>query len=320
MTQSVNQEQGPYVGIDIGKEWIDVAIHGPKDVKRFKRNSRGLCALCRWLKPHHPSIIVFESTGGYEKDVLRALQQEELPAALINPRQVRQFARAMGKEAKTDAIDAATLAHFAMVRNPSLSPARTKEDEALRSLVLRRKQLVQMRGDEQRRLAQARHPWVQRHLKQSIAYLKEQIQTLETEITALLDEDKKLGHKATLLQSVKGVAQNSAACLLSDFPELGTLSPKQAAALAGLAPYNCDSGQFRGKRRVRGGRANVRRSLYMATLVAVRFNPTLRIFYQRLITAGKPPKVALTAASRKLLCILNAMLRDQTMFQPETCI
>lgn len=316
MAQSVSIEQGSYIGIDISKEWVDVAIHGKQDVKRFRRNARGLSALCRWLRPHQPSIVVFESTGGYEKEVLLALQRHHFPAAVVNPRHVRQFARAMGKEAKTDAIDAATLAHFASVRTLCITPARTKEDEALRSLVLRRKQLVQMRGDEQRRLAQARQPWVQKHLKKSVAYLKGQIQALETHITALLDQSQGLGKKAKLLQSFKGVAQNSAACLLSEFPELGTLRPKQVAALAGLAPYNCDSGRFRGKRRIRGGRANVRRSLYMATLVAVRFNPTLRIFYQRLLGAGKPPKVALTAASRKLLCILNAMLRDNCTFQP----
>jgi len=316
MAQSVSIEQGSYIGIDISKEWVDVAIHGKQDVKRFKRNARGLGALCRWLRPHRPSIVVFESTGGYEKEVFGALERHHVAAAIVNPRQVRQFARAMGKEAKTDAIDAATLAHFASVRTPLVTAARTKEHEALRCLVLRRKQLVQMRGDEQRRLAQARQPWVKKHLETSVAYLKAQIQVLETHITALLDQSQVLGKKAKLLESFKGVAKNSAACLLSELPELGTLRPKQAAALAGLAPYNCDSGRFRGKRRIRGGRSHVRRSLYMATLVAVRFNPTLRIFYQRLITAGKPPKVALTAASRKLLCILNAMLRDNCSFQP----
>jgi transposase len=258
-----------------------------------------------------PALIVLEATGGLELPLTGALAAAGLPVVVVNPRQVRDFAKATGRLAKTDALDAAVLAQFAEAVRPPLRPLPDAATQALSALLLRRRQLIAMLTAEKNRLGLAPTP-VRKGITVHIRWLDGRLADLNEELAHTIRESPVWREKDDLLQSTPGVGPVLALTLVASLPELGTLTRQQIAALVGVAPLNRDSGRFRGTRRVWGGRAHVRAALYMSALVATRFNPVIRVFYQRLCAAGKIKKVALTACMRKLLTILNAMLRHQT--------
>lgn len=299
-----------YVGIDVSKDRLDVAVVPSGKRWQVPNTEAGLLDLGEQLGTVEPALVVLEATGGLEVGVARHLVERGLPVRVLNPRQVRDFGRATGKLAKTDAIDALLLARFAQRVEPEVRPLPDELTVALGALVTRRRQLLEMLVAEQNRLRQAPRK-VQRDLRAHIAWLKRRLGALDDEIGTTLQQSPVWEELGEVLQSVPGVGEVLTMTLLADLPELGSLDRKQVAALAGVAPFNRDSGMLRGKRMVWGGRASVRAALYMATLVASRHNPVIRAFYQRLLAAGKPKKVALVACMRKLLTILNAMVKHK---------
>lgn len=292
-----------FVGVDVSKATLDLALLDGIS-QSFSNDESGWEGILELLQPLNPSCIILEGTGGYEKGIFRVLTVSNLPVVRVNPRQVREFARSLGILAKTDKLDAQVLARYARVTEPEIRPV--LEDETLRSLVTRRNQLVAMRTQETNRLKQNPLPTIEADIQ---AHLKE-LETRIVTFTRRIAEELARFSASELLQEIKGVSIITTATLLAELPELGKLNRKQIAALAGLAPFNRDSGSFRGKRKVWGGRATVRSALYMATLSAIRFNDKLSAFYQRLRKAGKVFKVAITACMRKLLTILNATVRE----------
>ena len=298
-----------FVGIDVSKEQLDVAFRPSGEPFRVTNDETGFAILRERLKQERPTLIVLEATGGYQAALVAALAVEALPTAVVNPRQVRDFAKALGKLAKTDAIDAAVLAHFAEVVRPEPKPLTDEETVTLHALVVRRRQLVEMITAEGNRLAQstrAVRPSIQTH----IDWLRQRLAELNQDIDGAIRRSPLWREKEDLLRSVPGVGRVLSTTLLCELPELGRLNRKEVAALAGIAPINRDSGTYRGKRTIWGGRSGVRSPLYMAALAATRYNPTIRRFYVRLVGAGKAKKVALVACMRKLLVILNAMVRS----------
>ena len=301
------------VGIDIAKLSFDAAWGVTADVRTFPNDDAGHEALITALAGQTVELIAMEATGGLERDLACALQAAGFAVAVVNPRQARDFARAMGYLAKTDRIDARALAALAqvLVRHPErdkfVKALPTAEQQALQALVARRRQLVTMLVAERQRLAIS-HKAARASIEALIKAIRQQLDTVEAQLASHID-----GHHAALarqLASVRGIGPATIATLIADVPELGALSRREIAALIGLAPFNRDSGQMRGKRSIFGGRAEVRRTLYMATLAAIRFNRVIRLFYDRLVAAGKPKKVAIVACMRKLLTILNAMVRS----------
>lgn len=303
-----------FVGIDVAQAHLDVAVRPSAERWRLDHDASGIALLVERLRALAPDLVVMESTGGMELALAGELRAAEVPVAVVNPRQVREFARATGKLAKTDTLDAQVLAHFAEAVRPALRPLPDARSQELRSLVMRRRQLVEMRTAEQHRLRTA-FPRVRVQLQVHIRWLQAQLQELDKDLGGLLRSHPRWRVQEELLRSVPGVGPILTGILIAFLAELGTLNRKEIAALVGVAPLNRDSGIFRGRRSVWGGRAPVRAALYMATLVATRCNPTIRAFYQRLCAAGKPKKVALTACMRKLLTILNAMLAHHTPWQ-----
>jgi transposase len=304
-----------YVGLDVSKAHIDVAVSPTPSRTRVTNDEGGLTALVQHLRPLGPALIVLEATGGYETAVASALALAALPVAIVNPRQVRDFAKAIGRLAKTDAIDAEVLALFAARVRPDPRPLPDAAHQALTALVVRRRQLVDMLTAERNRLGLA-HGTVRRDLRAHIRWLERRLRDTDGDLTTMIHDSPLWRAQDNLLRSVPGIGRVTAAVLLADLPELGHLSRRQLAALVGVAPLNRDSGRRRGPRTTWGGRAAIRGPLYMATLVATRCNPVLRAFYRRLRTAGKPPRVALVAAMRKLLTILNAMVKAQRPWNP----
>lgn len=304
-----------YVGLDVSKAHIDVAVHPLNTRERVSNDDRGLTALVQHLHTVAPALIVLEATGGYETPVASALALAALPVAIVNPRQVRDFAKALGRLAKTDAIDAEVLACFAERVRPDPRPLPDAAHQALTALVVRRRQLVDMLTAERNRLALA-HGTVRRNLRAHIRWLERRLHDTDGDLTTMIHDSPLWRAQDNLLRSVPGIGRVTAAVLLAELPELGHLSRRQLAALVGVAPLNRDSGRRRGPRTTWGGRASIRGPLYMATLVATRCNPVLRVFYRRLRTAGKPPRVALVAAMRKLLTILNAIVKAQRPWSP----
>jgi transposase len=299
-----------FVGIDVAKDSVEVHVRPQKLRFSCGTDAAGLAELVRRVLPLAPVIVAMEASGGYEAVVAASLAEAGLAVAIVNPRQVRQFAGAIGRLAKTDAIDAAVIAHFAEAVRPQ---PRTLPDEIaarLRELLARRRQLVVMINAERQRLARAGERITQRSIRTVLGALEKDRERLDREIDKLIGGSPLWRAKEDLLKSVPGIGNIVARTLLVELPELGSIDRHQVAARAGGAPINRDSGRFHGRRKVRGGRVEVRAPLYMACLVAIRHNPTLRGFYQRLRAAGKPPKLALVAAMRKLLTLLNAMLRD----------
>ncbi len=303
-----------FAGIDVRKTALDVALR-PGDAWRSPNDEAGLAELVARLQPLAPQLIVLEATGGLERLVVAALALAGRPVAVVNPRQVRDFAKASGRLAKTDALDAAVLAHFAEALRPEPRPLPDAASQALAALVERRHQLVGLLTAEQNRSRQAL-PAVRPHLAAHIAWLEQALRQLDGELDEHLHASPLWRERDQLLRSVPGVGPTVALTLVADLPELGQGSAKRVAALVGLAPLNRDSGAWRGSRAIWGGRRQVRAVLSMAALVGVRHNPVLRAFYAALLARGKPKKVALVACMHKLLTILHAVLRDHTPWQP----
>jgi transposase len=296
------------VGVDIGKQWLDVSVEGTH--RRFAHDAAGYRALIAWLQPQAPSLIAVEASGVYEQMATAALQAAGLSVARINPRQVRDFAKASGKLAKTDRIDAQMLAAYAQALRPPATAVMTPEQVELSALVTRRRQVMDIYAEEQLRLRATLHAAMREDIQSHLGLLKERIDRLNHAIAALIKTVPTMAAAYQQLIAVAGIGPVTAAVLIAELPELGRLGPAQIAALVGVAPMNHDSGAMRGHRHIRGGRKSVRCVLYMATISALRCNAAIRPFYQRLRDKGKPAKVAITAAMRKLLIHLNAILRD----------
>ena len=301
-----------FIGIDVSKAHLDVCVRPLGEERRYSNDARGIAELVARLGELSPSLVVLEATGGYEAAVAAELALVTA-TAVVNPKQVRDFAKAVGRLAKTDSLDAAVLAHFAEAVRPEPRTLPDEQTRELTDLVQRRRQLVDMIVAETNREPMA-HPTVRKRIKRHITWLRKELESIEDDLDNAVKRSAAWRANEDLLRSVKGIGPVSTRTLLARLPELGRLSRQQIAALAGLAPINNDSGNHRGKRSIRGGRADVRTVMYMATMSAVRFNATLRTFYQRLLHAGKPKKVALVAAARKLLTILNAIMRDRRPF------
>ena len=302
------------VGIDVSKARLDIACLpvSTAAVSHFDNDPKGHAALIASLKGIVPRLIVVEATGGYQRALVAALATAGLPVVVVNPRQVRDFARAMGILAKTDAIDAAVLAQFGASLNPELRPLPDAQATALTDLLTRRRQLIELRTAESNRLGQTCAPKVKASIRAVLTVIKKQLDAMDDELDGLIQQCPCWQEKETLLTSVPGIGTLTARTLLACLPELGQLSRQAVAALVGVAPINRDSGTMRGKRTTWGGRKVVRSALYMAALVASRRNPVIRAHYHKLLNAGKAKKLALVACMRKLLVMLNAMLRNKT--------
>lgn len=308
-------EEKMYVGIDVSKEWLDVAILPSRNSWRMKNDPKGFEKLIEELLPLWLDRIVVEATGGYEAALVEQLAKEGLPVCRVNPARVRRFAQGLNWLAKTDRIDAQVLAQYGEKAQPRLLALPTEAEKRLSALVKRRKQVVDMLVSEENR-TQLAEKEVFESITTVMQFLQKQLKELDAQIQALIDQTPDLKGKQERLESVPGVGKVLASTLVSQMPELGHSNRKEIAALGGLAPFNHDSGRKRGRRMIRGGRPLIRRVLYMATLAATRFNPVIKGMYKRLIHSGKLKKVAIVACMRKLLTILNAILRDQSSWQP----
>jgi len=297
-----------FVGIDVSKAWLDIALHESDACWRAKNDDQGIGTLVEKLKQLAPALVLLEATGGFEMLLVAELANAGLPVVVSNPRRVRAFARSTGRLAKTDKLDAKLLAHFAAAVRPPLRTLPSAEEQQLTGLLTRRRQIVDMLTVEKNRLHTVR-PALQSDIEEHISWLKEKLSKLDDDIDLFIQATPLWKEKDTILRSVPGVGRVTSSTLLAMLPELGKLNRQQIAALVGVAPVNKDSGRKQGKRRVYGGRADVRSVLYMAALAAKRYNPVIRKFYERLVKQGKEKKVALTACMRKLIVILNAMLR-----------
>jgi transposase len=301
----------PFVGIDVSAQRLDVAVLPAGTHFTVAHTDDGIASLVRRLLDLGPQSIVLEATGGYETPVAYAMSEAGLPVVIMNPKILRHFAKSTGKLAKTDKLDAQVLAHYALAIQPPVRPLRAPQQLELATLMRRRRQLRDMIVMEENR-SRTSTPKVRHNIDQHLAYLRQLLKDLDREIQDFIRRTPLWHEKAEILREVKGIGPKLSASLIANLPELGTLPGPQISALAGVAPMNRDSGQWRGKRTIQGGRPAVRQALYMAALVASRHNPVIHEFYQRLRAAGKPAKVALTACMRKLLIILNAMLKNRT--------
>jgi transposase len=299
-----------FVGIDVAKAQLDIALRPTGERWTVTNDEPGIATLVTRLQEIAPQLIGLEATGGYQRAVVAALASAALPIVVVNPRQVRDFAKATGQLAKTDGLDARAVAHFAEAVRPTPRPVPDAQTEELRALLARRRQLIAMRTAEHNRLEHAPHR-LRADIEAHIAWLDQRVAALDNDLDTTLRASPVWRERETLYRRVPGIGPVCARTLMLDLPELGTLSRQRIAALVGVAPFNRDSGTLRGSRTTWGGRAHVRAVLYMSTLVAVRYNPVLKRFYERLRTAGKVAKVALTACMRKLLTILNAMATHQ---------
>jgi len=305
-----------FVGIDVAKDRLDVHVKPSGESFIVSRDGEGLASLVDRLKQLAPRLIVLEATGGFEVTVAAALAAAGLPLTVVNPRQIREFARATGKLAKTDALDAAAIAHFAEAIHPEPRPLPELKAQELGELVARRRQVIEMMVAERNRGRLLQSARVRKRIERHLAALQKELTEIETDLDQNIRDTPLWRENEDLLKSVPGVGNATARSLLADLPELGRLNRKQIAALVGVAPLNRDSGAWRGRRTIWGGRAAVRSALYMAALVASRRNPAIACFYRRLRGLGKPAKVALAACMRKLLVTLNAILRDRTPWHP----
>ncbi len=311
--------QDLFIGIDVSKATLEVAVLPGEQTFAVANNEEGIQELI--AKLHQlgaPKIILMEATGGFERRPLALLGAAGLPVTAINPRNARDFAKSIGLLAKTDRVDAKALALFAQRNQPPCRPLPDEQTRALQDLIVRRRQMLDMLSAEQSRLPVVENPKVRREIQSHIAWLKKRIHVVDYDLDQTIKNSPAWQPKSELLRSARGIGPVMASTLIGQLPELGTLSNKQIAALVGVAPFNRDSGTIRGRRCIWGGRAEVRNVLYMATLAAIRFNPTIKGFYNRLCQAGKLRKVALIASMRKFLTILNAMVRDQTPWRPST--
>ena len=315
----MQDSESTWVGIDVSKHTLDVAFSSVHPPARFTNDPPGHQQLIDLLRTRKIELIVLEASGGYERPIVAELVVAQLPVAVVNPRQVRNFARALGTLAKTDAIDAAALAEFGRVLRPPIRPIPDAEAQVFTELLVRRRQLLQMHTAESNRLQQARSKSVQQSIKRVLRIFEQQVDQIDRDLDLRIRACPAWREKEQLLKGVPGVGDQTARALIAELPELGQCSRQQIAALAGVAPINRDSGTFRGRRRIQGGRGALRSTLYMATLVATRFNPVIREHYQRLLEGGKRKKVAIVACMRKLLTILNAMLRNRQPWREAAC-
>jgi transposase len=300
-----------FVGIDVSKDYLDLACR-PEDTRwRVANDNAGIAQCLAQLRQLKPTLIVLEATGGWQGSLVVALAVSKLPFAVMNPRQIRDFAKATGELAKTDALDAGVIAHFAAAVRPTPRPLPDQTTQQIDALLQRRRQLLEILVAERHRVALA-HPAVRDSLARHMDDLQGLINSMDEEVAAIIRTSPAWREKDDLLQSAPGIGPVLSATLQAALPELGRLNQREIAKLVGVAPLNDDSGKRSGTRHIRGGRAAVRAVLYMATLTATRFNPVIKAFYQRLLGRGKPQKVAITAAMRKLLTILNAMVQTQT--------
>jgi transposase len=305
-----------FVGIDVAKDRLDVHLRPSGEAFAVARDGKGLAMLVERLQALAPALVAMEATGGYETVVASALGAAQLPLAVVNPRQIRDFARATGKLAKTDRIDAAAIAHFAAAVRPAARPIADAEAQALGELVARRRQVIEMIIAERHRRRLATQRRVIRAIERHLALLQAELSELEADIDGAIRKSPAWQADADLLASVPGVGQATLRTLIAELPELGHLSRRKIAALVGVAPINRDSGTLRGRRTIAGGRSAVRTALYMAALVASRANPVIAVYYAKLRAAGKTGKQALVACMRRLVVILNAILRDRKPWQP----
>jgi transposase len=307
-----NREQ-TYIGVDVSKDSLDVAIHGVRDVMRVSNDGAGVRKIVRLAVNRDAALVCFEATGGYEVKLWMALTEAGLNPAPSNPRLVRHFAQGAGRLAKTDVIDARVIADYACAMEPRITPF--PETNALKEIVARRCQLIEMIVAEKNRFKTSRIKVLREDIQTNIEWLQTKVEKIDKELEAGIKVSPEWKDKDQLLQSVPGVGKILSACLVAQLPELGTLNNKRIAALVGVAPLNHDSGKSHGKRSPWGGRSRVRAALYMATLAATRCNPIIRQFYSRLCAAGKLKKVAIIACMRKLIIILNAMVKNHTLWQ-----
>lgn len=304
-----------YVGIDVSKDRLDVHVRPSGEAFAVARDGKGLDELIERLVALSPTLVAVEATGGFETIVAAALAGAGMPLAVVNPAQVRHFAQAVGRRAKTDPIDAEVIARFAEAAKPEPRPVADEAQRVLGELVARRRQIIEMLVAERHRARRASNPRVRKSLARHIAVLEKELPSIDGDIGTLLRGAPIWRENEDLLASVPGVGNILARTFLAELPELGRLDRRSIASLVGIAPYTRQSGQWRGKSRIGGGRTAARAAIYMAALTASRCNPVLKLFYQRLLAAGKPKMVALIAVARKLLTILNAMLRDRKRWQ-----
>lgn len=305
-----------YIGIDISKKTFDVYETTSQQSRSFGATDQDVAKAVTWMSSFSPSLILLESTGGYEKNLVFELMAAGLPVKVINPRKVRDFARAMGKMAKTDTIDAMVIARYAATFKPLPQKPVDRLADKAKSLIARKRQLVGMRTQEKNRREHALETAIKKSIQAIINTLDQEIAKIDKELNDYVDRMPKLKKKKALLKSIPGIGEASATTLLFDLPELGTLNRREIAALAGVAPINRDSGQFRGKRMTGGGRVKIRTQLFMPTLVAIRHNPLIRNYYQNLLSRGKARMTAVVACMRKLLVIMNAMVKTNTPWSP----
>ena len=311
------REKEVFVGIDVSKDKLDVAVRPSGEILSFSNDEDGISLMVDFIKPLSPLLIVLEATGGLETASVGILAAKGLPVVVINPRQVRDFAKATGKLAKTDAIDAHVIARFGEAVRPEIRPLKDQETQKLDALITRRRQIVEMITAEKNRLGSATS-WTRKDIQNHIAWLEKCLMKADKDLNNLLRKSPVWREKNDILRSTPGVGPVLSMTLLSNLPELCTLNRKQIAALVGVAPLNRDSGLFRGKRKIWGGRASIRSVLYMSVTCAIRFNPLIKKFYQHLRNAGKVHKVAMTACMRKLLIILNTMIKNRTCWSTVT--
>jgi len=309
---------GSFVGIDVAKAHLDVYDTVTERHVRFENNQRGIRKCIRSLLSLKPELIVLENTGGYELDLVLALQDASLPTAVVNPRQVRDFGRAIGRLAKTDQIDAALLAQYASVIKPPCRTIRDRQSLTVKALVARRQQLLKMRIAETNRCEHCRDREIARSLDAVVRTIDRELRKVEKRLIDLIRQEPEHAAKLEMLTSVPGIGDTTSIMLLSEVPELGRLNRRQIAALIGVAPINRDSGTLRGRRMTGGGRQTVRNRLYMPTVVACHHNPVIKAFYQRLLGRGKTKMTALVAAMRKLLTIINTMIAKGETWKPKS--
>lgn len=304
-----------FIGIDVSKDKLDVAVRPTGEFMSFSNNEDGISCAVDFVKPLFPHLVILEATGGLETSAVAMLAEKGLPVVVINPRQIRDFAKATGKLAKTDVIDAHMIARFGEAVRPELRPLKGEEAQKLTALITRRRQIIGMITVEKNRLTSAPR-WTRKDIQANIAWLEKCLKRIDNDLQDLLKKSPVWREKNDILRSVPGVGPVLSVTLLSNLPELGALNRKEIAALVGVAPLNRDSGLFRGKRMIWGGRSAIRSVLYMSAVCAMRVNPAIKIFYERLRRAGKEGKVAITACMRKLLVILNAMIKNRTQWSP----
>jgi transposase len=318
MGMNEHTEVEQFIGIDVSKDTLDMGVYPSRETLHVSYDDAGIAHIVQRLKNIGPKVIVLEATGGLETRLSAELIAQALTVAIVNPRQVRDFAKATGQLAKTDRVDALILAHFAHAIRPVARPPKDQETRALDDLVGRRRQLMTMRVQEVLRLNTAASQSIQKSLKEHIAWLDQRIRRLDAELAERLQHSEAWRAKDDLIRSIPGIGKLTSATLLARCPELGSLNRRQIASMVGVAPLANDSGKMRGKRIIWGGRADVRAVLYMAALSAIRCNDAIKAFAQRLKQTGKPAKVVIVACMRKLLTIMNTMLKNNMPWRPQT--